>query len=94
MRTPDALIWPKSIRPSGVRAESNPGMNMKVARIEKKSYFRSGVIIVTEGDKVTVYPVVAFSKVRKTYISEGILLTWEDGRLGWGKQNIIVDVVE
>lgn len=67
---------------------------MKVARIEKKSYFKSGVIIVTESDKVTVYPVVAFSKVKKTYIPEGILLTWEDGRLGWGKQNIIVDVVE
>lgn len=66
---------------------------MKIARINKKSYFSSGVIIVTEGENVKVYPVIAFSKVGKTYIPEGILLTWVDGVLGCFRQ-IIVDVVE
>lgn len=67
---------------------------MKVARIMKKSFISSGQIIVKENECVTVFPVVPFSKVKKTYVPEGIMLTWNDGSLGWKKRNIIVDVVE
>ena len=67
---------------------------MKVARIIKKSFISSGQIIVKENECVTVFPVVPFSKVKKTYVPEGIMLTWNDGSLGWKKRNIIVDVVE
>lgn len=67
---------------------------MKVARIEKKSFFSGGNIIVRENNSVTVYPVVPFSRVKIVSIPEGILITWEDGRLGWGKRSIIVDVIE
>ena len=70
------------------------GETMKVARIMKKSFISSGQIIVKENECVTVFPVVPFSKVKKTYVPEGIMLTWNDNSLGWKKRNIIVDVIE
>lgn len=67
---------------------------MKIARIMKKSFVSSGQIIVKENECITVFPVVPFSKVKMTQVPEGIMLTWNDGNLGWKKCNIIVDVVE
>lgn len=77
-----------------VQIQTGNGETMKVARIMKKSFISSGQIIVKENECVTVFPVVPFSKVKKTYVPEGIMLTWNDGSLGWKKRNIIVDVVE
>lgn len=77
-----------------VQIQTGNGETMKVARIIKKSFISSGQIIVKENECVTVFPVVPFSKVKKTYVPEGIMLTWNDGSLGWKKRNIIVDVVE
>lgn len=66
---------------------------MKIARIDKRSFISSGQIIVKEGGNISVYNVVGFSKVKITNVSEGIMLTWNDGSLGW-KRSIIVDVIE
>lgn len=77
-----------------VQIQTGNGETMKVARIMKKSFISSGQIIVKENECVKVFPVVPFSKVKKTYVPEGIMLTWNDGSLGWKKRNIIVDVVE
>lgn len=67
---------------------------MKVARIVKRSFISSGQIVVKEGGNIMVYNVVPFSKVKITNVPEGIMLTWNDGSLGWKKRNIIVDVIE
>lgn len=77
-----------------VQIQTGNGETMKVARIMKKSFISSGQIIVKENECVTVFPVVPFSKVKKTYVPEGIMLTWNDGSLGWKKRSIIVDVIE
>ena len=77
-----------------VQIQTGNGETMKVARIMKKSFISSGQIIVKENECVTVFPVVPFSKVKKTYVPEGIMLTWNDGSLGWKKRSVIVDVVE
>lgn len=67
---------------------------MKVARIVKRSFISSGQIIVREGGNISVFHVVGFSKVKITNVPEGIMLTWNDGGLGWKKRSIIVDVIE
>ena len=77
-----------------VQIQTGNGETMKVARIVKKSFISSGQIIVKEGENILVYNVVGFSKVKKTYVPEGIMLTWNDGSLGWKKRSIVVDVIE
>lgn len=77
-----------------VQIQTGNGETMKIARIMKKSFISSGQIIVKENECVTVFPIVPFSKVKKTYVPEGIMLTWNDGSLGWKKRSIIVDVIE
>lgn len=67
---------------------------MKIAKILKKSFISSGQIIVREGNSITVFHVVGFSRVKITNVDDGLMLTWQDGSLGWGKRSIIVDVIE